>query len=99
VGSTRPLATHKPALAPIEPGTRLGAYEVQEFLGQGAMGVVYRAYHAGLERAAAVKVLQGIGPDPESNARFRREAPAIAHMRHSNILNVYDLGAYGGRRT
>jgi serine/threonine protein kinase len=96
VGSTRPLAPHKPALALIEPGTRLGAYEVQEFLGQGAMGVVYRAYHAELERAAAVKVLQGIGPDPESNARFRREAQAIAHMRHPNILNVYDFGAYGG---
>ena len=96
VGSTKPLAPRDPRLLPIGPGTRLGPYEVQEYIGQGAMGVVYRAYHAELERTAAVKVLQGIGPDPESNARFRREAQAIAHMRHPNILNVYDFGEQGG---
>ena len=50
------------------------------------MGVVYRAYHAELERVAAVKVLQGLATDPDSNARFRREAQAIAHMRHPNVL-------------
>jgi len=38
---------------PIEPGVRIGAYEVQEFVGRGAMGVVYRAFHEGLARPAA----------------------------------------------
>jgi len=57
---------------PISPGTKLGPYLVQEYIGQGAMGVVYRAYHAQLERVGAVKVLQGLAPDADSAARFRR---------------------------
>ncbi len=80
----------------ISPGTRLGQYEVQDFIGQGAMGLVYRAYHAQLERTGAVKVMQAISPDPDTTARFRHEAQAIAQMRHPNILNVYDFGEYEG---
>ena len=80
----------------IEPGTRLGQYEVQDLIGQGAMGVVYRAYHVPLARTGAVKVMHGISPDPDSIARFRREAQAIAQMRHPNILNVFDYGEYQG---
>jgi len=60
------------------------------------MGVVYRAYHAELERVAAVKVLQGLATDGDSSARFRREAQAIAHMRHPNVLNVFDFGEFEG---
>jgi serine/threonine protein kinase len=60
------------------------------------MGVVYRAYHAQLERVGAVKVLQGLAPDPDSAARFRREAQSIAHLRHPNILNVFDFGEFEG---
>ncbi len=81
---------------PIGPGTRLGSYVVQDFIGQGAMGVVYRAYHAQLERTGAVKVLQGLGGDLDSTARFRREAQAIARMRHPNVLNVFDFGEFEG---
>ncbi|HUY73394.1 MAG TPA: serine/threonine-protein kinase [Candidatus Dormibacteraeota bacterium] len=80
----------------IAPGTRLGQYEVQDFIGQGAMGLVYRAYHAQLERTGAVKVMQAISPDPDTTARFRHEAQAIAQMRHPNILNVYDFGEFEG---
>src|SRR2546425_12879013 len=60
------------------------------------MGVVYRAYHAQLERTGAVKVLQGLGGDLDSTARFRREAQAIARMRHPNVLNVFDFGVFEG---
>src|ERR1700730_8798557 len=60
------------------------------------MGFVYRAYHAQLERTGAVKVLQAIAPDPDTTARFRHEAQAIAQMRHPNILTVYDFGEYQG---
>jgi len=80
----------------IGEGTRLGAYEVQEFVGRGAMGVVYKAWHDALARPAAVKVLQALAPDSEATARFRREAQSIAQMRHPNILNVFDFGEYEG---
>ena len=80
----------------IGAGTKLGQYEVQDFIGQGAMGLVYRAYHVQLARTGAVKVLQAIAPDGDSIARFRREAQAIAQMRHPNILNVYDFGEHEG---
>jgi hypothetical protein len=81
---------------PIGPGTRLGQYEVQEFIGQGAMGVVYRAYHSQLERTGAVKVMQAISPDADNVARFRHEAQAIARLRHPNIVDVYDFGEFEG---
>jgi len=81
---------------PIAPGTHLGQYVVQDFLGQGAMGVVYRAYHPGLERTGAVKVVQAISPDPNAVVRFRHEAQAIARLRHPNIVDVYDFGDFQG---
>ena len=81
---------------PIETGTKLGQYEVLELIGEGAMGSVYRAYHAQLDRTGAVKVMHAISPDRDSIARFRHEAQAIARMRHPNILNVFDFGEYEG---
>ena len=80
----------------IGPGTRLGQYEVQEFVGQGAMGRVFRAYHSDLERTGAVKVMQAMTPDPDTVARFRHEAQAIAKLRHPNIVDVYDYGQFQG---
>jgi len=80
----------------IGQGTKLGQYEVQDFIGQGAMGLVYRAYHAQLERTGAIKVMQAISPDPDTVARFRREAQAIAKLRHPNIVDVYDFGEHNG---
>src|SRR2546422_5690265 len=80
----------------IGTGTKLGQYEVQDFIGQGAMGVVYRAYHAELDRTGAVKVMQAITPDADTVARFRHEAQAIAKLRHPNIVDVYDFGEFQG---
>src|SRR5881227_2005116 len=60
------------------------------------MGLVYRAYHSDLERTGAVKVMQAMTPDPDTVARFRHEAQAIAKLRHPNIVDVYDFGEFQG---
>lgn len=71
-------------------------YRLEELLGQGAAGVVYRAVHVGLEKAFAIKLLKASGPpDPAALARFRREAVALGRLRHPNIVEVTDSGVDG----
>lgn len=71
---------------------RIGRYEVRGELGTGGMAVVYRAYDPRLERDVAVKVLHPhLARDPESRARFVREARAAARLRHPNIVEVYEF--------
>jgi serine/threonine protein kinase len=76
----------------------LGGYHLVEELGKGGMASVYKAYQPKLERWVAVKVLDPgyISDDSEILARFRREARAIAALRHPNILAVYDYGEEEG---
>src|SRR6185295_15960356 len=75
-----------------------GRYEILDKLGEGAMGVVYRARDATLGRVVAVKMLSTeLGQDEELHQRFRREAEAIGRLSHPNIVSVYDLGQEGGQ--
>ena len=76
----------------------LGGYSLVEELGRGGMATVYKAYQPKLERSVAVKVLDPayITDDSDVLARFRREAKAIAALRHPNILTVYDYGEKDG---
>jgi serine/threonine protein kinase len=82
-------------------GQALGKYRVLEPLGRGGMARVYRAYHPQLDRYVAVKVLRSdLVEDGEFDAsswraRFRREARAIAALRHSNIVQVFDSDVEG----
>ncbi len=70
----------------------IGRYEVRGELGTGGMAVVYRAHDPRLERDVAVKVLHPhLARDPESRARFEREARAAARLRHPNIVEVYEF--------
>jgi serine/threonine-protein kinase len=78
---------------------RLGPYRILGELGRGGMGVVYRARRDDLEAEFALKViLPGDAEDPESAARFRREAKAAARLgAHPGIVGVHDFGESEGR--
>ncbi|HKV86410.1 MAG TPA: HD domain-containing phosphohydrolase [Candidatus Dormibacteraeota bacterium] len=81
----------------LKPGTRIGPYAVVERIGQGGMATVYRAYHDGLDRDVAIKVLpEFFAEDPEYRERFRHEARAVARLKHPNILEVFDFGNQDG---
>ena len=72
-------------------------YEMLEKLGEGGMGVVYKARQRGLNRLVALKMIIG-GPQGRADllARFRIEAEAVARLRHPNILQIYDIGEVDG---
>jgi eukaryotic-like serine/threonine-protein kinase len=81
----------------LVPGTTLGAYEIQDLLGAGGMGEVYRARDARLGRNVAIKVLpSSVSQDPERLKRFEQEAQAAAALNHPNILAIFQLGTYEG---
>ena len=73
-------------LMPLEPGTRLGPYEVSAKIGEGGMGEVYRARDTKLDRDVALKVLpEEFTADQDRLARFEREAKVLASLNHPNI--------------
>jgi serine/threonine protein kinase len=77
---------------PLEPGTLLGPYEIVSFIGAGGMGEVYRARDSRLGRHVAIKILTAsVTRDPDSLARFEREARAVSALNHPNILAIYDV--------
>lgn len=77
---------------PIIPG-----YDIIDQLGHGATAVVYRARHLSLRRLVALKViLTGKHAAPETLARFRTEAEAVARLQHPNIVQVFDIGTADG---
>jgi serine/threonine-protein kinase len=79
----------------LEPGARLGDYEIQSLLGAGGMGEVYRARDLRLRRDVAIKVLPAmVSTDPERLRRFEQEATAAAALSHPNILSVHYFGRY-----
>ncbi len=72
---------------------KIGRYQIEGLLGQGSMGVVFKAYDPVLERYAAIKVMNtGVDVDDELRARFFREARSAAKLNHPNIISIYDLG-------
>ena len=74
----------------IEPGTKLGTFEISGMLGKGGMGEVYRATDSKLGRDVAIKVLpESFSSDPERMGRFEREAQTLASLNHSNVATIH----------
>ena len=71
---------------------RLGQYTLEDKIGEGAMGVVYRARHALMRRDTAVKLLLPQRADEESIRRFEREVCLTCRLAHPNTIQVYDYG-------
>ncbi|MCB9567144.1 MAG: serine/threonine protein kinase [Myxococcales bacterium] len=73
-------------------GARIGRYEIIEPLGAGGMGEVYRAYDPELDRWLAIKILREERRARRDEARFLREAQAMARLSHPNVVPVHDVG-------
>jgi tRNA A-37 threonylcarbamoyl transferase component Bud32/CheY-like chemotaxis protein len=78
-------------------GTIIAGYRIEERIGRGGMGVVYRAEHLNLQRRAAIKIIAPDLADSEGfRERFSREARIAAALQHPNIVTVYDAGEVDG---
>ena len=82
---------------PLSPGRRLGPYEIQDAIGAGGMGEVYKALDTRLDRTVAIKVLrEHVSADPDLRQRLEREAKSICRLNHPNICTLYDIGTQDG---
>ena len=85
-----------PELSAALIGRRLGPYVITGQIGRGGMARVYKGRHQTLQRDVAIKILfTHLANNDEFLARFRREAQAVAALRHSHIVQVYDFGVQG----
>ena len=83
-------------MPPIGP-SKIGKYEVEERVGEGAMGVVYRACDPVLKRRVAIKVMSdAFAQNDDLRARFLREAQAAGSLQHPNVITIYDFGEVDG---
>src|SRR6266550_5531690 len=75
----------------------IGKYQIIELVGEGAMGVVYRAKDSVLDRTVAIKVMnESIARQEDLRKRFLHEAQAAASLQHPNVVCIYDLGEQDG---
>lgn len=77
--------------------TEVGKYRIIEQIGEGAMGVVYRALDPVLNRMVAIKVMSdSLARDDDLRSRFLREAQAAGSLQHPNVVTIYDFGEVSG---
>jgi serine/threonine-protein kinase len=82
----------KPVLGELSRDTRIGDYEVEGKIGEGAMGVVYRAVHPAIRRHVAIKIMNAKHCTPGGVERFTREARSVAAIRHPGIVDAFGFG-------
>lgn len=80
----------------LSPGTAIGRYVVEAYLGGGGMGHVYRARDATLDRLIAIKVVRPSLADARAQQRLLDEARAMARIRHPAVVPVFDVGEFEG---
>jgi len=79
-------------------GSTIAGIRLDEKLGAGGMGSVYRGFQTGMARVVAVKILsEHLSSNAEYISRFRREAVTAGKLEHANIVTIYDIGHEGGR--
>jgi hypothetical protein len=86
------------ALAPAVAGTQIGPYRIEAKLGEGGMGMVFRALDTKLNRLVAIKFLSDVLTDASGRRRFQREAQMASALNHPHILTVHDAGEFEGRQ-
>ena len=81
----------------VEPGSSVLHYRIVEKLGEGGMGVVWKALDTTLDRTVAIKMLPpNFGDDAERLARFEREAKSLAALNHPNVASLFGLHQVDG---
>src|SRR5258708_39306353 len=82
----------------LSPGTQIGPYRIEAPLGEGGMGVVYRALDTKFTRPVAIKLLSDDFADSAARRRFQREAQMVSSLNHPHILTVHDAGEFESRQ-
>jgi len=77
-------------------GQQIGRYRIDQEIGRGGMGVVYKGTQITLDRTVAIKMLASHLADADSSARFQREALTLARLAHPNIILIYDVEEFQG---
>lgn len=79
------------------PPPSIPQYDIIEEIGQGGMGVVYKAKHLKLKRLVALKMVRGSQIDDDSLARFHTEAESVAKIQHPNVVQIFEVGEHKGQ--
>ena len=82
------------SVAKVLRGTRLNHFLLEDLIGGGGMGAVFRARDEQLDRTVAIKVIPFVGHDPDLQRRFRNEAQSAAKLDHPQIARVFEVGHY-----